>query len=333
MKILISGAHGLVGRSVLPALGAAGHDVLRLVRGQASSMGELSYDPSRIEPSKEFLRALDQARPDVVIHLAGENIARKRWSEEQKKRIRHSRVNSTRVLVKAFKQIKEPPRRFIVASAVGIYGDGHEEVLTEESPAGNDFLAEVCQEWEVSAREAGAFGAQVIHLRFGVILSGQGGVLGLMLPSFEMGLGARLGSGEQWMSWISLTDVVHAVRWIVENEAMEGPVNMVAPHPVRNEAFAKVLAGLLGRPAFMRAPEFVLKAALGEMAAMLLSSQRAVPQSLAAQGFMFRHPDIVSALKAELGPRVRKPDFALPAEPAPKPPRLTSPVKPGGRAA
>ncbi|HYE31775.1 MAG TPA: TIGR01777 family oxidoreductase [Methylomirabilota bacterium] len=310
MKVLVSGASGLIGRELAPALSALGHHIIRLVRSNSASPSELPFNAACVEPSRDFVRRMDDASPDVVIHLAGENIARRRWSEDQKKRIHNSRINSTLMLTKAFERMKQPPTRFIVASAIGIYGDRGDELLTEASPTGFDFLATVCKEWEATSHKAEALNVQVTNLRFGIILSRRGGALAMMLPGFQMFMGARLGTGQQWMSWISLTDVIHAIRWLLESNSVHGPINLVAPNPVRNEEFTRTLARQLKRPAFVRAPALVLKAALGEMSTMLLSSQRVSCARLQAAGFQFKHPDLSMALEAELGLLAREPSVS-----------------------
>jgi hypothetical protein len=236
---------------------------------------------------------------DVVIHLSGAGIADRRWTQERKQILRSSRVDTTRVLVDSLSRLKQKPRVLIVASAIGYYGSRGDEILSESSVNGTDFLALVCRDWEAEASRAAVMGIRTIMLRFGVILSGKGGALLRMLTPFKLGLGGRLGSGQQWMSWIAIDDVVSIVRHAIANEKVSGPVNVVAPNPVRNEEFTRLLAGMLHRPAIFPAPAFVLRLAFGEMAdAALLSSDRVKPERILAAGYKFRFEILEPALRA-----------------------------------
>ena len=266
----------------------------RLVR-RAAGPGEIAWDPAAgsLDPA-----ALEGA--DAVVHLSGENVGA-RWTTERKARIRSSRVASTRLLSEALAGLQRPPEVLVSASAVGIYGDRGDEVLTEESPPGDpdrDFLVAVTREWERAAEPARVEGIRVVHPRFGVVLSPSGGALRKMLLPFRLGLGARLGTGTQWMSWISIDDAVEAVHQALVDDGLEGPVNATSPEPVTNRDFTRTLGRLLSRPALFAVPGWALRLALGEMAeGTILSSTRAVPARLLQAGYRFCHPDLESALR------------------------------------
>ena len=238
---------------------------------------------------------------DVVINLAGENVAAGRWTPARRKRIRSSRVNATQTLVDALIREQKPPRLLINASAVGIYGDRHAEELTEDATPGEGFLADVCREWEAAARAGEPRGVRVAVLRFGLVLDGGGGALGKMLPVFRLGLGGRLGSGTQWMSWISRDDVIGVVRFVIEHPECRGPINVVAPNPIANRDFTTELGRALHRPAVLPVPAVILRAAFGQMAdEALLASTRAIPARLGEWGYRFRHSTLPEALAAIL---------------------------------
>lgn len=292
MKILISGASGLVGSALVDSLRRDGRDVRALSRGKGEG---IFWNPETGEVDQSALRAW--GGPDAVVHLAGENIARRRWSAEQKRRIRDSRVNATEKLCRS---LQTPV--FICASAVGYYGNRGGQTLTESEPPGSDFLARVCVDWERAAQCCANSGGRVVQLRFGLILARHGGALAKMLPIFRAGLGGRLGRGTQWVSWISLRDVVRAIQFALENRELTGAFNTVAPNPVTNSEFTRALAGALRRPAFLPVPAFALRLVFGEMAdATLLTSQRAISRRLMDHGFQFSHPEIAAALKQILG--------------------------------
>ncbi len=297
MRIVVSGASGLVGRALCPALTGSGHEVQRLSRGKGGS--GFCWNAATGELDREGLNAWG---PEVLVHLAGENLASGRWGEERKRKIRESRVLATQKLADAVLALKERPRVFLGASAVGYYGsDRGEEVLTEESAPGQDFLAEVCQGWEQAAERLTKAGIRVVHLRFGMILSAGAGALERMLPIFKLGLGGRLGSGRQWMSWIALQDVVRVVQWALSNHPARGAYNVCSPNPVRNGDFARELGKAIHRPAFVPAPGLALRLAFGEMAdALLLGSERVVPKRLTDEGFKFELPKLAEALCSEL---------------------------------
>lgn len=297
MKILISGASGLVGAALTRVLRAEGHSVAHFVRpGAAQTEGNVKWDP---EKRLVDLPAMEAA--DAVICLNGASIAGGRWTKERKKILRESRILPVRLLAQAFEKLKQKPRVFLSASAIGYYGNRSDEILTESSAGGNDFLSEVCREWEAEAMQAQQYGMRIACLRFGVVLSIRGGALARMLPPFKMGVGGRLGDGRQWMSWIALYDVVGSIRFVIENESFSGPVNIVSPRPVQNAEFTRVLSSILHRPAIFPAPAFALRLALGELAdALLLSSQRVEPERLGAAGYPFRFNHVEPALRAAI---------------------------------
>jgi uncharacterized protein len=299
MKILITGSTGLIGRALVRDLKQAGHTVCRLLRpetsGEALRGGE-GFDV-RWNPSTGELGAAGVGA-DAVVNLAGASIADGRWTAARKKVLRDSRVETTRALVNALAKMAVRPRILVSASAIGYYGDRGEEILTEDSLPGSKFLSEVAKEWESEATKAEALGIRVVLLRFGVVLAKQGGALPQMARPFRLGAGGRIGSGQQWMSWISLEDGVGVVRMVLENGNVRGAVNVVAPEPVRNEEFARALAMALHRPALFPAPAFALRLVLGEMAdALLLASQRVVPAELEKLRYKFADTDLRSTLE------------------------------------
>jgi hypothetical protein len=301
MKILVTGSTGLVGTALVSALARDGNTVCRLVRPQSTAPVE-TKDGFNVmwNPTTGELGGAGVG-PDAVVNLAGAPIGDGRWTAERKATLRSSRIESTRALVNALGKMNARPRVLVSASAIGIYGNRGDELLTEESKPGGDFLAGVAQEWEAEALKAEALGIRVVHARFGIILAQEGGALAKMLLPFKLGAGGRLGSGKQWMSWVALDDVVGILRLAIENASVRGAINVVASQPVRNEEFTKVLAKILRRPALFPAPAFALRLALGEMAdALLLSSQRVVPQALEKLGYRFLHEDLNSALTALL---------------------------------
>jgi uncharacterized protein (TIGR01777 family) len=293
MRILVSGSHGMVGSALLPALAARGHQVSRLVRSSAPAPSEISWDPEAGRMDPAYLSGVE-----AIIHLAGENIASKRWSEEQKKRIRESRVKGTSLLAETIARLGEAPRIFISSSAIGYYGDRGDETLSEDSPPGSGFLPEVCQAWESATGPAARKGIRVVLLRFGVILSPSGGALKKMLLPFRMGLGGPIGTGRQLMSWITLDDAVGVVLHALDLSALRGPVNAVTARPVSNSEFTRSLGRALHRPAVFPMPAFAARLAFGEMAdALLLSSARVEPQRLLASRYPYQDPKLEPALR------------------------------------
>ena len=303
MRILITGSSGLIGSALRPAFAAAGHSVVRLVRsGQGGQQGQaedaILWDPqSGMEPGERArLEGLD-----AVVHLAGESIAGGRWTADRKAKIRDSRVPVTRFLATLLAGLSHPPRVMVAASAVGYYGDRGDELLTEESPAGTGFLAELCQEWEQAAEPAREKGIRVVNLRIGLVLSGAGGALKKMLPPFRLGLGGVVGGGRQYWSWISIDDLVSVFQHVLSADALRGPVNAVAPAPVTNREFTKTLGRVLSRPTIFSVPSFAARLAFGEMAdELLLASQRVKPARLIESGYNFRRADLEAALEQAL---------------------------------
>lgn len=298
MKVLISGSHGLVGSALGNSLKTDSHEVFALVRHAPHSESEVEWYPDRGSLALSGMEGMD-----AVVHLAGESIAAARWTVEKKQRIRDSRVKATTVLAEALGNLKQPPKTMISASAIGYYGDRGDLILTEGNAPGNDFLAGVCVEWENATESAQQKGIRVVKARFGVILSTQGGALAKMLPPFRMGVGGRVGNGRQWMSWIALDDVIGALKFVLHNNTLSGPVNFVAPNPVTNAEFTRTLGKVLGRPTFFPIPEFGVRLAFGEMAdALLLSSQRVSPALLKEAGYQFSEATLEGALRAALQP-------------------------------
>jgi uncharacterized protein (TIGR01777 family) len=267
-------------------------EVVRLVRGPALNTGQLSWDPLAPTPPAAV------SGFNAVIHLAGESVVG-RWTNEKKSAIRESRVRGTESVTKALAQAEIKPKVLVCASAIGFYGDRGDEVLTEESASGTGFLPEVCREWEDATLFARAAGIRTVNVRIGLVLSAQGGALPKMLPPFKLGLGGRIGSGKQWCSWIHVDDIVGAIHHVIRNDSISGPVNLVAPNPLRNADFTKFLASVLKRPAFLPVPEFALCLAFGKMAAqeLMLASQRVEPAKLKTSGYSFRFNDLRSALE------------------------------------
>ena len=291
----ISGASGLVGRVLVEYFEGRGWRVLRLVRRHAQGAGEVSWDPVAGQLDVAALEGTD-----AVVHLAGENIASGRWTRSRKRRILDSRVRGTRLVAESLAAMAQPPAVLVSASAVGFYGDRGAERLTEEAQSGEGFLAEVCRRWEAATASAPE-GTRVVHLRLGMVLAKEGGALDRMLPPFKMGVGGPLGSGQQYVSWITLRDLARAVEYLVDAEGVVGALNAVAPGPVTNREFVQTLGNVLGRPAVVPAPAFALRLALGEMAdELLLSSARVFPKRLEEAGFVFEQTNIENALRAVL---------------------------------
>lgn len=294
MRILISAANGFLGAALIPVLELSGHTVVRLVRRPEHDT-DIGWNPERGELDKQKLAGFD-----AIIHLAGANIAAKRWNEAYKKEIWDSRINSTKLLVEKIAQ-PAPPKIFMSMSGIGYYGSCGDRWLDESSPAGNDFMAQLAIDWENAAKPLASTGARVVTLRTGVVLSPTGGALAKMLPMFKLGLGGRLGNGTQYWSWISLPDFLAAIDFILNNDIVSGPVNMTAPNPATNREFTVTLAKSLRRPALFPVPAFALRAMFGEMAdAVFFASQRTAPKVLAHHGFSFAHADLQSSLSTLL---------------------------------
>jgi len=294
-RILVSGVSGPIGAALLPSLRTSGCSVVRLVRGTASSEDQIPWDPS-VPIAPQTVSGFD-----AVIHLAGEGIFG-RWTAAKKSKIRDSRVVGTFNLASALAQAEDKPKVFVCGSAIGYYGNRGDETLREESAPGTGFLAEVCQDWEEATTPAVQADIRTAHVRIGVVLSPKGGALGAMLPPFKVGLGGRTGNGQQWMSWIDVRDMVGAIHHILKNDLIQGPVNLVAPKPVRNTEFATTLASVLSRPAILPLPAFAVKLAFGEMGEeLLLGSQKVEASKLISSGYPFRFRELRASLKAILG--------------------------------
>lgn len=298
MKVIVTGSTGLVGRALVRSLLSDGHEVTRLVRGGAQEFRAPGTKAVQWEPEKGSVNAAELEGHDAAVHLAGDPIAEGRWDDEKKRLIRESRVKGTRLLAETLAGLSEKPRVLVSASATGFYGDRGEEALHEESASGEDFLSEVCREWEKATLAASQAGIRVVHLRIGFVLSAEGGGLPKMLTPFKLGVGGRVGSGRQFISWLTLDELVSIIRRALEDEHLRGPVNAVAPGAVTNAEFTKTLGHVLGRPTVLPVPAFAARLAFGEMAdAILLSSTRVVPARLQEAGYQFQHPELEGALK------------------------------------
>jgi uncharacterized protein (TIGR01777 family) len=296
MKVLITGASGLIGSALAASLRAQGHEVIPLARGGRPA-GTPYWDPE-----KGVIDLGGAAAIEAVVHLAGESLAAGRWTAVRKARILNSRVRGTRLLAGFFAQEAHKPGVFVAASAVGFYGDRGEEVVDELSAPGRGFLAAVCRQWEQAAAPAAGAGIRVVNLRLGLVLSGAGGVLKKMLPPFRMGLGAVIGAGRQAMSWVSLADAVRMIEFVLAHPELRGPVILASPAPATQAELAKTLGRVLRRPVPLRLPAWSVRLALGEMAEeLLLSGARVRPGKLLAAGYPFLHPGLEEALRRALG--------------------------------
>jgi uncharacterized protein (TIGR01777 family) len=299
MRVLVSGSTGFLGTAVVETIEKGGHTVARLLRPQtaASKPARVSEQAVQWDPVAGTFDAAAAEGADVLVHLAGASIAGGRWNASRKKLLRTSRIDATRHLMAALSKLKRPPRVIVAASAIGFYGDRGDETLTETSAPGNDFLASLCREWEVETVRGTEFGARVVSPRFGIILAARGGALPQMALPFKFGAGGRIGSGRQWMSWLTLAEAMGIIQFAIANSELSGPVNAVTPNPVQNADFTRVLANAMHRLALIPAPPFALRLALGEMAdGLLLSSQRVLPSRLEHSGYKFVQPDLASAL-------------------------------------
>lgn len=299
MEIAVSGASGLIGTGLLDALRGSGHVVRRLVRGVSTQPGRVSWDPvaGRIEEG-----GLDGV--EAFVHLAGEGIGEKRWSAEQKERIRSSRTLGTSLVARSLAAMAKPPQVLLSASAIGWYGNRGDEVLTESSkaPEPSDFLSEVCVDWEAATAPATDAGIRTVLMRTGIVLTPSGGALGRMITPFRLGLGGRIASGKQWMSWISLEDEIGAILHLLKESSVSGPVNLTAPEPATNLDFTKALGAAVHRPTILPTPLAPLKIALGAelVTALLVNGQRVLPSALEVSGYKFKQPDIKNALVSML---------------------------------
>ncbi|MGN6605787.1 MAG: TIGR01777 family oxidoreductase [Jatrophihabitans sp.] len=295
MRVVVAGASGLIGTALVDSLRAHGHTVRSLVRRATSDPDSSTWDPARGEVDHEFLRA-----SDAVVCLSGANVGAHRWTETYKQKILDSRVQTVGTLATALAALARAgqggPRVFLAASAVGYYGDGGDARITEQSPQGSGFLADVCRQWEAAAEPARAAGVRVAHLRTGLVLSSQGDLLKRLKLVTKLGVAGRLGSGQQFMPWITLADEIGAIEFLLTAD-VAGPVNLTGPHPVRNAEFIKTLGSLLHRPTVLPTPAFALKLALGEFAQDTLTGQQAVPQVLLDAGYRFQHDELEPALR------------------------------------
>jgi len=294
VNILISGRSGLIGNALAAALGRSGHQVIPLSRKRGGAV--VFWDPVQ-----SIIDAASIEGMDAVVHLAGENIAARRWSAAQKARIRDSRVNGTRLLAEALGKLRRPPQVMVSASAVGYYGDRGGEVLRETSSPGIGFLPDVCRQWEAAADAASRAGIRVVHPRMGIVFAKTGGALPKMALPFKLGVGGVVGSGSQYMSWITLDDLVRVFQFLLDTPGLDGPVNATSPSPVTNAEFTRTMGRVLSRPTLLPLPAFAARVAFGEMAdGLLLASARVEPAKLIAAAFPFRHDKLESALRATL---------------------------------
>ena len=296
MKVLITGASGLVGTELQKSFAENGYEMMLATRKEPTDEHHIQWsiadgfaDPAKLEGL------------DAVVHLAGENVSGLRWTDEKKKAIRDSRVLGTRNVVDAISKLKDRPRVFVSSSAIGFYGERGDEEVTESSASGDNFLAGVCKEWESESRRAEDAGIRTVLLRTGIVLSKDGGALGTMLTPFKLGVGGVVGSGKQWMSWISMADHIAVINYVIENENIRGAVNSVSPHPATNQEFTKTLGLVLYRPTFLPLPEFAVSMVFGEMGdALLLASTKVLPKRLQDAGFKFKYPDLKPAIEHAL---------------------------------
>jgi uncharacterized protein (TIGR01777 family) len=304
MRILVSGSTGFLGTSLIAALERDGHQIVRLMRPESAQRetSNARTQTVRWDPVAGQFDAEAAERADALVHLAGASIAGGRWSASRKNLLRTSRIEATRHLLVALSRLKYPPRVIVASSATGYYGDRGDETLSETSVPGGGFLSALCREWEAETARGAEFGARVVMLRFGIILAAHGGALPRMALPFKLGVGGRLGSGRQWMSWLTIEEAVGMIRFALVNSELTGPANAVTPNPIRNADFTRILAKTLHRPALLAAWAFALRVALGEMAdALLLSSQRVMPSKLEQTGYRFMQPELAIALAEVFG--------------------------------
>lgn len=296
MKVLITGSTGLLGKELQKSFTEKGYDLLLASRKEPQDDNHIQWSVEEGFSDTEKLEGVD-----IVVHLAGENVSGLRWTDEKKKAIRDSRVLGTRNVVDAISKLKHKPKVFVASSAIGFYGERGEEEVTESSAAGDNFLAGVCKEWEAESRRAEDAGIRTVLLRTGIVLSKDGGALGTMLTPFKLGVGGVVGSGLQWMSWISMPDQIAAINYVIDNENIRGAVNSVSPNPVTNHDFTKTLGEVLYRPTFLPLPEFAVSMIFGEMGdALLLASTKVRPKRLEDAGFEFKFPNLKEAVENAL---------------------------------
>jgi uncharacterized protein (TIGR01777 family) len=295
MRVAITGASGLIGTALVPHLRSVGHDVQRLVRRPAAAPDEISWDPKAGTVDLDALQGVDG-----VVHLAGAGVGDHRWTDDYKREILDSRVDGTHTIVQAMIALDPKPRVLVSASAIGWYGDTGDREVDESTPAGTGFLADVVRAWEAAASPAADHGIRVVHPRTGLVVSGDGGAWARMFPLFKFGLGGKLGNGSQYWSWISLRDEVCALQFLLEQDHLNGPVNLTGPTPLTNAQITSVMGSVLGRPTILPAPAFALKAVLGEFSTEVLGSSRVMPRVLEQSGFVFQDPTAEDAIRTAL---------------------------------
>jgi uncharacterized protein (TIGR01777 family) len=293
MKIAVTGASGLIGSALVPHLRARGDEVVRLVRRAATAPDEVSWDPAAGTVDRDAL-----AGTDAVVHLAGAGVGDHRWTDAYKKKILDSRVDGTHTIVRAMIDLDPAPQTLVAGSAIGWYGDTGDRAVNESDPAGSGFLADVVRAWEAAASPASDAGIRVTHARTGLVVAKEGGAWARLFPIFRFGLGGKLGSGRQYWSWISLRDEVAALTFLIDNQAVSGPVNLTGPHPATNAEVTAAMGRVLGRPTLFPVPAFALKTALGEFSTEILSSARVLPTVLESAGFVWQDPTVESAIRA-----------------------------------
>ncbi|MGR3176939.1 MAG: TIGR01777 family oxidoreductase [Candidatus Anammoxibacter sp.] len=294
MNVAVTGTSGLIGSALVNFLTSKGHTVHKIVRSKSQEDGaEIDWLPENGDWDTAFSNGLD-----AIVHLAGENIASDRWSEKKKEKIRTSRIMGTRRLCEKILKLDKPPSVFVCASAIGFYGDRGDEILTEESAIGDRFLSEVCEKWEGEAAVAASENIRVVSLRFAMVISSEGGAVQAMLSAFKKGIGGRLGSGKQYVSWVVIDDAINAIHHVLTDDSLSGPVNVSSPNPVTNKVFTKTFGKIIRRPTFIPMPAFAVRLVFGEMAdELLLASTRVEPAKLINSGFKFEYPDIADALR------------------------------------
>jgi uncharacterized protein len=295
MRIAVTGASGLIGTALVPHLRSVGHEVQRLVRRPAAAPDEVTWDPAA---GTVDLAALEGV--EGVVHLAGAGVGDHRWTDDYKREILNSRIDGTHAIVSAMTALEHQPRVLVSASAIGWYGDTGTTLVDESAPAGTGFLADVTRAWEAAAGPAASAGIRVVHPRTGLVVSGDGGAWARMFPLFKLGVGGRLGNGQQYWSWISLRDEVCALQFLLEQDHLNGAVNLTGPDPVTNAEVTSVMGHVLGRPTILPVPAFALKTVLGEFSTEVLSSTRARPAVLEGAGFVFQDPTVESAIRTAL---------------------------------
>lgn len=300
MRVAITGSTGLIGSALTDSLLADGHQVLRLTRGQSRATAPDGSESAHWDPSDGFVQEGALEGVDAVVHLAGAGVGDKRWTDAYKREIRDSRVDGTRTIAEAVAALGRKPRVLVSGSAVGYYGDTGDRVVEEDAPAGTDFLARLSVEWEAAARPAVDAGIRVAHPRTGLVVSQKGGAWGRLFPLFRLGIGGKLGSGDQYWPYISLADEIAALRFVIDHDEVSGPLNFTGPEPLTNRDVTRAMGRIMHRPTLAPVPEFALRLAVGEFTDSILSSCRAVPAGLLAAGFTFRHPTIEQAVAAVL---------------------------------